>query len=471
MNRSSLRAVIAVLVAAVLVVVAVLITLSLTRTAAEPYFVFFLLMTYGVAGSALLLQAQQGRQLDFLSPFVLVPVTMGVVYGGAPALLLREGAFDAAEQVTSALVLGMVAYLLGAFFISLTSGAAMIGSSSREFASVTYRPRVLWTVFGLGAAAMIFYWARAGGVPILQSDLENSRVEALSGSGVPFYLSMLMMVSTWMSIKEGSGIGWPGRLTMLSIGSLLLFSTGWRNTVFAFVIVALLIWYYTHRVRSIYVLAAGVVAVLGVVGIGLYRVFSSGITTYATYRRLASGDLFGAVTTYLETYADGFARNLSVVFQVTPSVLPFQNGETIVWNFLALLPGQAREPFDFVLKRAAGQGFEGGGLPPTLVGEWYINFGWLGVGLGMGATGIAVALAHRASRNSATYVGFVISVLLIYYAFVAVRGGIGNVALTVGWLILALLVVNSIAVVRGPRGRDPLRSAALVNRKSLVAPR
>lgn len=444
-SRNGRRGPLLIASASAVTALAVVLSLQVSDSGAVPYYALFLGATFGVALYTIAIQVARGRQIDFLSPFVLVPFTMGFVYSGAPALLLREGNSQFAQEVSLALLIGMLGYLAGAAFVSVLTTA--LNNMPEPFCFDTRRrnPRVYSVIFALGAAAMAAYWVKAGGVPILKADLENSRIEALTGSGVPFYLSMLMMPATWLALAKDSGASRRTQILMLSAGSLLLFSTGWRNTVFAFIVVAILIWYYTRGIRAAHVVAAGVIAVLGVIGVGLYRVYSSGITSYRTYQLLVSGDVLGAITAYLQTYADAFGRNLAAVFQVVPTTLPYQYGETLIWNFLALTPGHVREPFDFVLKNAAGQGFEGGGLPPTLIGEWFINFGWIGIVAGMAATGATVAVAHSRMITTTRYSHFVVAIIVGYYAFVAVRGGIGNVLLTATWLSLATLLTSWLA--------------------------
>jgi oligosaccharide repeat unit polymerase len=422
-------------------------------------FTFFVLLAVVVPVVALLYGAVVHKFLDVLAPWALIPLTFGLIYSTGPTLLLQEGSSALSRTVATALALGIISYYIGAILVRLaiSRGASVPPSFTENTTggSSFLRTRILAAAFVVGVVAMLAYWARAGGVPMLKGDLENSRVEALSGSGVPFYLSMLLMVATWLAWSPEARLALKSRILLTGVAAGLLLSTGWRNTVFALLAVTILSLHYTRAFKTALIAWGGILIVLGAVFLGLNRVVSSDLSSYQAYRLLMSGDVIGAGFTYLANYADAFSRNLSTVFTVVPSSLPFQGGSTIWWNFESLISGSGRKPFDFILKEASGQGFAGGGLPATLIGEWFINFGWAGIVCGMALVGAIASIAHHHLRSSSNYLVRLIAVLVLYYVFVAVRGGIGNVMLTIVWLILCAVVLNYLASsrpsVRGPK--------------------
>ncbi|WP_193748621.1 oligosaccharide repeat unit polymerase [Gordonia terrae] len=417
-------------------------------------YTIFLLEVFLVPIVSILASRISRAELDVASPFVLIPITIGIVFGGAPPLLISAGLDDSAYHVTWALSVGMAAYYIGASLVAVRLGVTLPTMAQRALEVRQLRSSVLYGTFAIGVLAMMTYWMRAGGIPILAADLENARLSALTGSGVPFYLTFLMMVAFWLALSPGSSVPVRVRWILFALTVLLLLSTGWRNTVFAFIVLTLLIRHYTSPIKTRTIMMAGVVAVLGAVAIGLYRVKSSNLINYQTYQLMASSDYVGATQVYLTTYFDAFARNMSTAMAVVPALLPFQNGKTLVWNFLTLFPNGESEPFDFVLKQAAGEGFAGGGLPPTMVGEFYVNFGNTGIFVGMLAVGLVAAICHAMIRSTTSYTAMITGLIGAYYLFVAVRGGLGNVTLTVAWLVLATLIVSRLA------GRQPVEHSS-----------
>lgn len=425
-----------------------------------PQFILFIAMTWGVSAVSVIVDLAAKRPLDVLSPFLLVPATMGFVYTGTPEFLSSRGDSSGATLASTALLVGMASYLLGAVGARLLVFPSPFGTQSRPFATAAQRPRAVYMVFAFGALSMIVYWLRTGGIPLFQSDLENSRVEALSGNGVPFFLSMLMMVAVWTSLSPRSGVAPRSKWIMFILAAMLLGSTGWRNTIITFVLVTLFLLHYTRPIRGLYIAIAGVAALLMAVGLGLWRISSSTLENYQTFQLMSRGDLFGAISSYLRSYADIFGQNLALTMSVAERGFALQNGETFIWNFINLLPGEEREPFDFVLKQAAGQTFAGGGLPPTLIGEWYINFGWVGIAVGMILFGGVVALAHATALKTSSFPTLIVAVIVANYSFIAVRGGIGNIVLTVVWLSVATAIVGRIALGTPTQGGGPAKNPA-----------
>ena len=391
---------------------------------------------------------------DLIDPYLLVPITTGLTFASGPAVLRAEGRQEQAAELAFVVASGLGAYYIGVFVARL-----IIGESRQDNVPAELRPEmyvnsvILRCYFALGCFSIGVYWVLAGGVPLLQSDVENSRIAALTGAGIPFHLSMALMASVWWAY-HAQVFGDSTRLKMLIIAAVLLASTGWRNTPFALLAVTLLIEHYRRGIPRTRLLFGAALLICSAAGLGLYRVFASGLSSYQSYQLIADGSYARAVLVYLQSYTATFSRNLVDVLALVPQSLPYQHGESFVWNFIALLPGQERVPFDFLLKSAAGAGFQGGGLPPTLYGEWVINFGTSGLVCGLGLTGIAAAVAHhmatRGKRSSTVLCG----VICAYYLWVTVRGGIGNVSLTLSWLMVLVLVVPIVSGRKSARTTD-----------------
>ncbi|WP_416958587.1 oligosaccharide repeat unit polymerase [Nocardioides sp. T5] len=377
------------------------------------------------------------REVDVLSPWILLPLTTWLTFAAGPTVLLASNQPAEAELLVDTLSIGALSYFLGVF-------------TSLNWARQRRRPtsvppvsrRAILIPFAVGACAMAWYWARAGGIPAIGPDSETARIAALTGSGIPFYLSMLLMVSVWIMAAGRSDLPRPIQLSLAFVAVVLLASTGWRNVPFALLAVSLLLLFY-RRVVSLRTLILGVVmAVVGAVGFGIYRAVSSGITHYETSKLALNGQYGAAIWVYLRDYTATFSRNLVDVVQLAERSVP-EWGETFVWNILALMPGSDREPFDLVLKQRLGLGFQGGGLPPTMMGELLLNFGQVGLIIGMFLIGILASRVHG-MLSSSSMAARIVAALTLYFMVSAIRGGIGNVLFNVLWLSLATVAILAI---------------------------
>lgn len=105
----------------------------------------------------------------------------------------------------------------------------------------------------------------------------------------------------------------------------------------------------------------------------------------------------------------------------------YTDGYTYLINLIMLLPGPDPD-FTLWLKEQIGISFAGGGVTPTVVGEFYINFGVLGMYIGMFLMGILGVYVYRYfRRHSDTFLG----VFYLWQFAHCVSGGIANVMVTV----------------------------------------
>lgn len=402
-----------------------------------------------VVGVGIWLGYRRNRYLDFMAPLVLMPGMFLVVYGlGAAAY--ADASYPEGEGLLRLLCLALLSYVAGVAWAStlFKPGRGLIREREQRAHDYSAASRFAMAV---GVLAMLVYWGQTGGVPILAGDLENSRVAALSGSGVPFYLSMLVMPAVWLRLLSRDGRLASSDYAWCAFATLVLLSTGWRNTAVALLFVALTIRHYKRPFQARWIVTLGIGLVLIITAVGLYRVYSSQLVYYSTYQQLARGDYLGAVWTYVVTYPQVFTNNFDLVVQGFPGTMPYQNGASFFWNLQLLVPGNTAQPFDFVLKEGLRRGFSGGGLPPTLVGEMYLNFGVTGIAAGMAGVGVAYTLFHRLlTFAGSAQISRLVALVILYYLSVSVRGGLANVSITVVWLTIATLGLHFLSpIMRG----------------------
>jgi len=102
----------------------------------------------------------------------------------------------------------------------------------------------------------------------------------------------------------------------------------------------------------------------------------------------------------------GNVPNFPVVFTIIdkiPAEESFLYGKTL-FNWAIFLIPKSIIKGDYLIslwvKNTWYLDIEGGGLPPTAVGEWYANFGFAGVVLGMFIIGLAIGALYKVARTS-----------------------------------------------------------------------
>ncbi len=452
------------LVAGVVACFAGLLVVQVTPQSERPFLYFGLIvMTLGTAVYGCFRGYRQHGYFDFMSPFVLMPLMYAVIYGIGAANYEDSAKFADGQWLLWLLLLGFIGYIGGVIWMTGIL-AWRTSTTSTDTQSVRSHDRDYTTAanvaMAIGLIAMIAYWGHSGGIPILQPNLENSRVAALSGEGIPFYLSMLVMPAVWLRYRTISGRLNLSQMGLCAFAALVLVSTGWRNTAVALVFVAVIIRHYKRpfAARRLAAFGGGLVLVISVVG--LYRVYSSGIANYETYQKLHTGNYVGAFWAYIQTYPASFTQAFATVINGVPGQMPFQGGRSFYWNFQLLSLGHHPPPFDFLLKESLHVGFSGGGLPPTLVGEFYLNFGVTGIVAGLMVIGAVCAYVHhRLTQHGVGNLSAVLAAVILYYLSVSVRGGLGDVSITLVWLALVITLLHFVSP-RVDSDADPRRATA-----------
>ena len=157
----------------------------------------------------------------------------------------------------------------------------------------------------------------------------------------------------------------------------------------------------TPWVRHIHylVIAAGL-------GIGFYFLrLASALRSLGIDVDLASVSEFGSRLTHF-ALERGNVPNFPIVFTIIdkiPAEIDFLYGKTLFNWAIYVIPKSILPP-DYLIsmwiKNTWYLDVEGGGLPPTAVGEWYANFGVAGIVLGMFAVGLVLGVLFKVARVS-----------------------------------------------------------------------
>ncbi|RCX29145.1 oligosaccharide repeat unit polymerase [Bacillus sp. AG236] len=413
-------------------------------------YALFLLIIFAVIFLGFLFSYRTKGYLDILSPYVYFPLMYLVVYGVGPhkAITLNE---EKGYQVLLIIFGGFLMYLMGALFVSSIlikreQNSKNIKKLQKEETLVQVKRRytkIKKLSFYIGVVAMVAFWAKAKGIPALMPDLENSRVVALEGNGIPYYFSMSIMVSVWIYFMQDVKI--KKQAIYLIIGVALLMSTGWRNTSVALICVAIILYHYRKPIPFKKLVITGVTLVFVITVSGLFRIYSSDLQGYELMTMMESGNYIGAFFSYLYSYPVVFTDNLILVIDGFSISKQFLHGASLVWNFFLLIPGYDVQAFDFVLKDYLGRGFAGGGLPPTLLGDLYLNFGYIGILIGMIIVGALNSFLHHKFMNNRNNLVGLASIIALYYLSVSIRGGLENITLITTWLLILVLALSKMS--------------------------
>ena len=309
---------------------------------------------------------------DTQLPVLMRPGTAIVVsflVGSVSAPALSRADYTAYLTMWSALAAGIVLGLL------ITQSA--VGSGSKE--QIGFDPRrtanlsLIVIAISMVSALIFFAWQ---GVPALQSNIEQARVDAAAaGTGYVRLLAYIGLVGVQGLFAIRHRLASPSLLIVTAI----ILAMGNRSPLLYLYIPVAFVLFDQKRIKvTAPRIVLSVLVLLAVIAsIGVYRVFSqSQFASYAEYRSaIASRDYAAVALTSLTHYADVIPENAVLTKHlVDDGKLEHKYGATYLTLFISALPGQQLS-LDREIKQVSGAQFIGGGTPPTLMGEGYVNFG------------------------------------------------------------------------------------------------
>jgi hypothetical protein len=216
----------------------------------------------------------------------------------------------------------------------------------------------------------------------------------------------LIQLGSWFS--TGRRVFWTAFYSMLA-----LFSTVFLSRLFTILclMTLMLSWHYKRsKIKTTQIVILSLLAI-GYLGIaGFYRELISpgnSMDEAGEFMELA-GQQDKLVVHYVVANLEEL-YNLSEIISVTPTELPYQFGSTFTPVILkpiprALMPSKPLGADALFTQRFSPEAYDSGlvtGLGAW--GEWYLNFSWLGLILGMALTGALSAAAYKAMRATSEF--------------------------------------------------------------------
>lgn len=349
--------------------------------------------------------------------FVLRPIQALVEYQRGNSYLLVEF-----STLARALILGALGNL--SFYVGYRRRQA--GEKTPRDSSNT-APWAKAKVIVLSICYMIFGVAgfgysliRSGGLGEFLTSLQGRRMIMESNSYI--FASMLNLLYVASAIL---GIYYfrKRRLALLFILSFVLslllgFMQGGRAIILVYLLSMLIIFYYSRKSRKavrgraiVLIVIFFILSSLFIVQVGSYRMaFERG-----DYVQRTGQSLIWYGNTFLQEFSqfDWFAK----VLENTPELIPIQYGRTYLEYFTQFVPRFIWEekplPIEYRITSLI-LGYESGS-PFTMIGELFINFGTIGVVLGMFLFGAVTKKAYVYFKNhSGSF-----SVVIVYAYFYA----------------------------------------------------
>lgn len=374
-----------------------------------------------------------------------------VVLLGAPAV--AAAAFSLSGPVSSDSLASYFS-LAGPSLLGVSAGAILGGLLPRVRKSSRFHPfhpRLwVWVLAGLGLVATAAYVLEVGS-PLASSNVELAR--AGSGNG---YLRVLGHASLPAALIAISFRLRARHLVVaISIAGIALFG---NRSPLVYLLGAIFIGHHLlkpvpmtsesrpasqvkTRVRPIALFAGLAILSSVVIGGAVLRVIlTPDYRHYDEYATpLRTGDYADIGVWSVRHYAYTVGSNAVLTKSLVDSGRMDEfHGASYITGLLTALPGE-QFTLDQQIKNAAGAEFIGGGIPPTLAGEGYANFGFAGSFAGSALLALVhTLLGRRSLRPISPLDPYIYGYATIYVCLAQVAGIAGASALPLLFLVLLL---------------------------------
>jgi hypothetical protein len=370
------------------------------------------------------LVALWSRTRGILTPSVILLWIVGPFFVAMPLLQLTIERYSdyhisaiPASFIAAAIAVAvyLIAFATGtAFGRSMTAGDV---PRIRAFSLGRLR-QVVWAYVVLGAFGWLAYFHAMGGLQFFLENMQN-RTQMASGLGYLFLLATLLQVGTLIAASFAAArlpiFSKPVLIALVVMSIGLVFLVGMRSRGIMFVaMIAISAHALGRRVKRSQWIALGVVGVIAIVVIGQVRELGSGTGAIFSSKEVKGAVQAGSVRLLQQAVVDyGHFDRLSLIQEYVPARLDFQYGRTLISTLGAPVPRAAWHDKPLGAGPLLANTFRPGawdldegwasGVTPTIMGELFLNFSWLGVVCGGILMGALAGWAHaKFERNRQT---------------------------------------------------------------------
>jgi oligosaccharide repeat unit polymerase len=335
---------------------------------------------------------------NWLDPVVMFVVSY-TVFLGVGGAALRYFALALRPLTLVAILLGLAAFLIGALVADgwrSPAGRLRLPRLPKIEISFTRRENYwAWFIFLIGVGLLLTYYAVVGSIPFLSENAETVRVGAVGGLGsilIPgfAFLNVGAVVLVANSARRYSGRSLATAVVVLALATFLLLGVGYRMPAIRLLLSVFIVYHFIRYAhipkRNLAILVVSLVFLLSLAG--FYRLFGQFLQTPADVEFALRRAVYALFVRYIYVFG--------LVLDFFPGDHPYLYGNSYLLSLRTLLPG-AQQHFGYWLVDKMGLVLSTPGpVDPTIVGEFYANFGWVGIILGMGGTGFLLrSLYHR----------------------------------------------------------------------------
>jgi len=359
-----------------------------------------------------------------VNTLLVFSIFYAVLFAFGPVILYIEG-FSNYKEVSNYIIISYLCFAIGYHYggrVKIKHEPHKIFMQAKNSKSVFMISSV---VFAIGAFSYSLYYIRNWRY-IFIADLENGRVTAMTGNGLLLWLGSLIWLSVYMLYEQRliNGKYRTSTILMFIVSAALSILLGFRS---ALVNPILVLFFMRNKKNEVPLLKMFLLAIVLFAFVGVYGAIRGG-----------SGSSFDSLLNEFKVSS----VNMNNILNTFPEEVEYQMGATYLLDFRGLIDDNVSGTTMW-LKDILKLSFSGGGVTPTLIGEFYINWGTIGVLIGMLLFGAVFKRLDRIYRNPNN--SFFLSCIILGYIRPILRGGFANSAVTLLVYVIGYCICQLVA--------------------------
>ena len=281
-------------------------------------------------------------------------------------------------------------------------------------------------LFCICVVAKLYMYTK-NGIPLFSSNIDATRESASENFGLlKVFTTMLVIFPAFFFYDFVIG-GRKSSISLFVIFACVAFALLDTSRLLILQMFAPMILLYIIKIRRIKLKTVLIVVVLGLLFIGANKFMRNVLSdpqylSYITQTRSNGmlGNIFLSGFDSFRVGIDGFRAIVAVV----PLKSDYTHGMMFANSLLSPLPGK-QMTIGFYSASLLGLNFDGIGLATTLLGMFYLDWGYIGIAVGMLAFGALLEFNYkRYVAKGRIGLNSLFSVYLIYFSVVSLRTGV-----------------------------------------------
>lgn len=293
----------------------------------------------------------------------------------------------------------------------------------------------LAVIIGCIAILANIYYILTNRQNFFSNNLENDRLNASSANGLITLICGL--INPAIGILFYKTLENRRKKYIIMICGFIIFAVisfliqGSRTPIIKLIILLLLMYNIRKPIKNKTVIIVLIIGIVALISMQVLRMNRSNV----------DGNFLELL---LNTLQNG-SINLDYVMNTFPEKVDFQYGYTYLINIIMMKPGPDLD-FTLWLKEKINIQFSGGGITPTIIGESYINFGFVGslvICFLIGILGNYLDWKYKVSKKEYFWICYFITIFIDSF-----RGGLANIEIGVFVYLCLYIFIEKILVTK-----------------------